>query len=191
MCICFDERFVSGTTFALPSLARAAAPGDLPLVTGLLGISDGFSVSLAVFQLVFSAIVSITLWRLSAWQRRYEGLEGKLHEATTRLVDERFRAMTHEVNSHVQGLLLALEEMKLRIQSGDAELRGLGERDQRIELQVAGRVEQIKDYIRDFAAGKQDLEKHQVSVDRKLSHVELKLSDLTSTVAVLNERVKE
>src|SRR3954469_5466836 len=160
-------------------------------ITLTLALSDGLSVSLAVFQLVFSAIVSISLWRLTAWQRRYEGLEGKLHEATTRLVDERFRAMTHEVNSHVQGLLLALEEMKQRVQTGDTELRGLTERDQRIELQVAGRVDQIKDYIRDYAAGKQDLEKHEASVDRKLCHVQMKLSDLASSVAVLNDRVKE
>jgi hypothetical protein len=156
-----------------------------------LALGDGFSVSLAVFQLVFSAIVSITLWRLSAWQRRYEGLEGKLHETTTRLVDERFRAMTHEINGHVQGLLLALEEMKVRIQNGDVELRGLGERDQRIELAVAAKIDLLKDYIRDFAAGKKDLEKHECAFERKLGTVEQKLVDLASTVAVISERVRE
>ena len=57
----------------------------------MLAISDNLTVFVAVFQLVFSAVVSITLWRLTAWQRRYEGLEDRLHEATTRLVDERFR----------------------------------------------------------------------------------------------------
>jgi hypothetical protein len=171
-------------------LALLAAPraisGALPLALG-----DGVSVSLAVFQLVFSAIVSITLWRLSAWQRRYEGLEGKLHETTTRLVDERFRAMTHEINGHVQGLLLALEEMKVRIQNGDVELRGLGERDQRIELAVAAKIDLLKDYIRDFAAGKKDLEKHECAFERKLGTVEQKLVDLASTVAVISERVRE
>jgi hypothetical protein len=154
----------------------------------VLGLSDALTVSLAVFQLVFSAIVSISLWRLTAWQRRYEGLEGKLHETTTRLVDERFRAMTHEVNSHVQGLVLALEDMKQRIHFGDAEVRGLGERDQRIELSLAGKVDAIKDYIRDNAANKKDLEKHEAAVDRKLGMVEQRLTDLTSSVAVLSER---
>jgi hypothetical protein len=161
------------------------------LLIGLpLALSDGFSVSLAVFQLVFSAVASLTLWRLSAWQRRYEGLEGKLHEATTQLVDERFRAMTLEVRGHVQGLLLALEEMKQRVQSGDTELRGLGERDQRIELSLAGRIDLLKDYIREHAAGKSDLEKHEASVERKLAAIEQRLSVLAGTVAVLHERVK-
>lgn len=146
---------------------------------------------LAIFQLVFSAIVSITLWRLTAWQRRYEGLEDRLHEATTRLIDERFRSMTHEVNSHVQGFLLTVEEMKQRIQLGDGELRGLSDRDQKIELALAIRIDQLKDYIRDTAATRKDLEKHETAVERKLGQVEMRLTDLTSTVAVLTERVKE
>ena len=174
---------------ALLEAREALAPAGAGTVT--LALSDGFSVSLAVFQLVFSAVVSVTLWRLSAWQRRYEGLEGKLHETTTRLVDERFRAMTHEINGHVQGLLLALEEMKVRIQNGDVELRGLGERDQRIELAVAAKLDLLKDYIRDYAAGKKDLEKHECAFERKLGTVEQKLVDLASTVAVISERVRE
>ena len=146
---------------------------------------------LAAFQLVFSAIVSITLWRLSAWQRRYEGLEDRLHETTTRLIDERFRAMTHEVNSHVQGFVLTVEEMKQRITHGDGEIRGLSDRDQKLELLLAARLDHLKDYLRDTAATKKDLEKHEVAVERKLGQVELRLGDLASTVAVLTERVKE
>ena len=154
-------------------------------------MQSNLPVFLAVFQLVFSAVVSLTLWRLAAWQRRYEGLEDRLHEATTRLIDERFRAMTHEVNSHVQGFLLTVEEMKQRIHLGDGELRGLSDRDQKLELLLAARLDQLKDYIRDTAATKKDLEKHEGSVERKLGQVELRLGDLTSTVAVLTERVKE
>ena len=157
----------------------------MPLATSNLPIF------LAVFQLVFSAVVSITLWRLTAWQRRYEGLEDRLHDATTRLIDERFRAMTHEVNSHVQGFLLTVEEMKQRIQLGDGEIRGLSDRDQKIELALSVRFDHLKDYIRDTAATKKDLEKHESTVERKLSQVELRLGDLTSSVAVLTERVKE
>jgi hypothetical protein len=156
-----------------------------------LALGDNLTIFLAAFQLVFSAIVSVTLWRLTAWQRRYEGLEDRLHDATTRLIDERFRAMTHQVNSHVQGFVLTVEEMKARLQAGDGELRGLSDRDQKIELALAARIDHLKDYIRDTAASKKDLEKHETAVERKLAQVELRLGDLTSTVAVLTERVKE
>ena len=172
-----------------PPLLPGAA--DLPALLPVLALTDGFAVSLAVFQLAFSAIVSVSLWRVTAWQRRYEGLEGKLHETTTRLVDERFRAMTHEDNSHVQGLVLALEEMKQRVHFADGEFRAMGERDQRIELTVVNKIDLLKDYIRDFAANKKDLEKHEYAFDRKLDQVEMRLGDLTSSVAVLSDRVKE
>ncbi len=157
----------------------------------MLLLSDNLTVPLAAFQLVFSFVVSLTLWRLTAWQRRYEGLEDRLHDATTRLIDERFRAMTHEVNSHVQGFLLTVEEMKQRIHLGDGEIRGLTDRDQKIELTLAMKLDHLKDYIRDTAASKKDLEKHESAVDRKLGLVEQRLGDLTSSVAVLTERVKD
>src|SRR3954470_17646225 len=156
----------------------------------LLALSDGWSVSLAVFQLGFSAVVSVTLWRLSAWQRRYEGLEQKLQEATARLVDERLRANAADAEAHVRGLVVALEELRARIQTGDAEFRAMGERDQRIELAVAAKLDLLKDYIREFAAGQKDLEKHESGVDRKLGQIEQRLGDLTATVAVLSDRVK-
>ena len=157
----------------------------------VLALSDNLTVFLAAFQLVFSGVVSLSLWKLTAWQRRYEGLEDRLHEATTRLVDERFRAMTHEVNGHVQGFLLTLEELKQRVRSGDDGIRTLGDRDQKIELSLAARFDQLKDYIRDTAASKKDLEKHESIVERKLGQIELRLGDLTGSVAVLTERVKE
>ena len=37
-----------------------------------VALSDALSVALALFQLAFSACVSVVLFRLTAWQRRYE-----------------------------------------------------------------------------------------------------------------------
>src|SRR5678815_4633994 len=94
-----------------------------------LALTDGLTVSLAAFQLAFGAIVSVALWRLTAWQRRYEGLEEKLHDATTRLIEERFGAMALQVDR----------------------------RDQRIELTLATRLDVLKDYIREACATRKDL----------------------------------
>ena len=81
--------------------------------------------------------------------------------------------------------------MKQRITHGDGEIRGLSDRDQKIELALALRIDHLKDYIRDTTASKKDLEKHETVVDRKLGQIEMRLGDLTSSVAVLSERVKE
>lgn len=157
----------------------------------LCAYADGVTVPLALFQLVFSAVVSLALLKLTAWQRRYEGIEDRLHEASCRLIDERFRAMTHEVRGHVQSFVLALDELKQRIQSGDAEVRGLGERDQRIELALACRLDTLKDYIRENTASKKDLEKHESAFDRKFTQVQDRMAQLSSALAVLTERVKD
>ena len=150
-----------------------------------LAASDGVTVFLAVFQLVFSAIVSVSLWRLTAWQRKYEGLEDKLHEASTRLIDERFAGMTRQFDRHVQTLVVGMDEMKQRMSFGDADVRALGERDQRIELTLATRIDLLKDYIRETAATKKDLERHEAGAERRLGVIEHRLTELSNTVSEL------
>ena len=155
-----------------------------------LALADSVTFCLAGFQLVFSAIVSVSLWRLTAWQRQYEGLENKLHEATSRLIEERFGGMTNLVDRHVQAFVAALDEMKQRMVFGDADVRALRERDQRIELSLATRLDLLKDYIREIAATKKDLEKHEVAAERRLAVLEERLSELAAVAAALTERMK-
>ncbi len=152
----------------------------------MLALSDGFTVSLAAFQLVFSGIVSVALWRLTAWQRRYEGLEAKLHDATTRLIEERFGGMTRQVDRHVQSFVAAMDDIKQRMVFGDADVRALGERDQRIELTLATRLDTLKDYIRETAATKHDLERHEAGAERRLCIIEQRLAELATVAARLN-----
>jgi hypothetical protein len=152
-----------------------------------LALSDPLTISLAAFQLVFSAVVSISLWRLTAWQRKYEGLEGKLHDATTRLIEERFGGVARQVDRHVESFIVSIDELKQRIHFGDADLRALGERDQRIELTLATRLDVLKDYIRETAATKKDLEKHEQGAERRLCVIESRLSEIGNVVAALKE----
>ena len=153
-----------------------------------LAASDSVTVFLAAFQLVFSAIVSVSLWRLTAWQRKYEGLEGKLNDASTRLIDERFASMTRAVDRHVQTLVVGMDEMKQRMVFGDADVRALGERDQRIELTLATRIDLLKDYIRETAATKKDLERHEAGAERRLGTLEQRLAELSAVAAELKAR---
>src|SRR5687768_12807661 len=156
----------------------------------LLALADSLPVPLAVFHLVFSPVVPVPLWRLTAWQRKYEGLESKLHEATTRLIEERFVATTSLVDRHVQAFVVAIDEMKQRMIFGDADVRALGERDQRIELTLATRLDLLKDYIRETAATKKDLERHEAGAERRLCVIEQRLSELATVVAGLKGQEK-
>jgi hypothetical protein len=148
----------------------------------LLALADSVPVSVAIFQFAFSAIVSVSLWRLTAWQRKYEGLEGKLHEATTRLIEERFGGIARQVDRHVESCVLAIAEIKQRGVFGDAALRARADRDQRIELTLATRLDLLKDYIREHAATKKDLDKHEVGAERRLCLIEQRLAELATAV---------
>ena len=155
-----------------------------------LALSDPVTVFLAGFQLVFSAIVSISIVRLSAWQRKYEGLESKLHDATARLIDERFGGVSGQVDRHVRAFVASLDEVKQRLFYGDADVRALGERDQRIELTLAARIDLLKDYIRETAATKKDLERHEAGAERRLATLEERLTELSCVVSGWTERMK-
>lgn len=163
----------------------------------LLALSDTASITLWAINITASVGITICLARVAAATRKFERLEDdrdkrvdllqeKLHKTATSLIDERFRSMTHELNGHVNNFGLTLESLKERIQSGDAELRGLGDRDQRIELAIAGKIESLKDYIRENTASKRDLEKHEQSQDRRLENVAQQVGKLSQDVAVLS-----
>lgn len=138
-------------------------------------VADVLAVPAVAFQLVFSAAVSLTLWRLAAWQRRYEGMEARLHDAAARLVDERFRGVTREVEAHVRGMSATLAEISQRMHADDAHVRALADRDLKVELTLAARIDLLKDFIRESAATKADLDRHEAAVDRRLAAIERQL----------------
>ena len=156
-----------------------------------LALSDALHVSLALFQLLFSAAVSVVLFRLTSWQRRYEGTEAKLQETASLLVEERFRGLTTEVRTHVQSFVGTLDEMRSRISAGDGAVRDLSDRDQRMELALGARIETLKDWMRDHSASKVDLARHENAFGRKLELVEGRLVELSNTVAAIGSRVLE
>jgi hypothetical protein len=154
-----------------------------------VALADALHVALALFQLGFSACVSVVLFRLAAWQRRYEGMEAELQDTANLLVEERFRALATEVRTHVQSFVGTLDEMRSRVSAGDGVIRDLTDRDQRIELALGARIETLKDWIRDNSANKADLARHEQVTGRKLELVERHLVELSNTVAAMSGRV--
>jgi hypothetical protein len=151
-------------------------------------LPDAWLVGFGIFQVTFSAAVSFAIWRLATAQRKYDMTEDRLHELATKLVDERFRAMTHEVNGHVQSFMSTLDMLKQQIQDGEQDFRVLGDRDQKIELAVAAKIDVLKDYIRDNAASKTDVKDHERSINAKLDRVGERIGELSERVAVLEHR---
>jgi septation ring formation regulator EzrA len=157
--------------------------------TVLAALPDTWIVGFEIFQLLFSAGLTLAVWKLSRVAGEFDDQDRKLHELATKLVDERFRAMTHEVNNHMQGLLNTIDELKSRLKDGDQTIDGLNERDQKIELAVAGKIDSLKDYIRDNTASKSDVRAHEQTVAGKFDRMGEKVEAMGREVAVLTSKV--
>ena len=142
-----------------------------------------------VVHLIVTISLGVGLYWLGGKARKFEGLENALQKTTEKLIEERLSRITHDFKNHMQPLNLALDEMKLRLKEGEADYRGLGDRDQKIELTLAGKIDALKDYIRENAASKEDLESHEKSMERKVEKIEGQIGDLRSDVAVLSDRM--
>jgi hypothetical protein len=105
-------------------------------------------------------------------------LKTSVHESTVRLIDERFRGISHEVRNHANGVMLAMDELKSRVKEGDLEGDTLAAAVHAIELKMRGWLDEMKDYIRINTASKEDAK-----------DLEKRVSILSEKVAVLTEKV--
>ncbi len=144
-----------------------------------------------VMQFCWSTILSLMLYKLSKNDTDVATLENRLHETTTKLVDERLRFVSHDIANHANALKLTMDSLKERIETGDGEFATLADRDQKIELSMAAKIDGLKDYIREHTASKTDVAQHQRSVDSKFEHTDEKISQLGQSVAVLAAQARD
>ena len=167
---------------------------------------------ISILALLISVAVTIVLWRLGNIIRKYERMEDKgerdmaevkkqLHDANVKLIDTRFREMTHELRNEMNALLGTAHETKEQLKQTAAETKerlkevdgiadGLNERDQKIELTIAAKFDALKDYIRESCASKADVKDHERAVHQHLSSMSRDVVQLGKEVAVLGEQVK-
>lgn len=171
----------------------------------VLALDDGTKFSLTlllgVWNTLLSGGITVVLFWITKTVKRYDRLEddGKaklkdmansLHEASTKLIDERFRAITHQVNGTANKFDLAVEDIKQRLQLGDGELRMLGSVDQKIEIQLIERIAVMKDWFVQNLASKGDLKEHEKSVGAKFDRMGERMETLAKEVAVLTDRAE-
>lgn len=150
----------------------------VPLIAGYASLASIDLEPSWIAQWVFNVIVAVLLYRLrrndevtDSLKKKVELSDEKQHELVAKLVDERFRAMSHEVNNHMQQFLSTIDEMKQRLQEGDGELRVLSERDHGLELKTLNALNDIKLHVVEKAATKEDLKRHEEQVEKKFNEL--------------------
>jgi chromosome segregation ATPase len=123
-------------------------------------------------QFFWNSIISVGLYRMSKADRNVEKLELNLHTLTEKLIDERMRRISHDLDNHVQGMVSTIDEVKDRLTQRDGALQSLGEKDHKIELEVLSRLSEIKQFVVERAASKDDLKEHERSMQTKVDRIE-------------------
>lgn len=156
-------------------------------------------IALSVLDILVSGGITLVLFRISQAVKRYDRLEDRsekqigemkisLHDTTTKLIDERFRSISHQVTNSGHGLAMVIDEIKERLKHGDGLIDALDDSDHRIELKMAGKLDELKDWIRDNAATRSDLEKHEENMNGRLNQLDGRVMELAKEVAVLSDR---
>jgi hypothetical protein len=138
----------------------------------MIADAGGADYAWRAIELVWSAGISYWMWRISSSHKDQKGLETRLHETTTKLIDERFRSMSHEVRNHMQVFISAIDEMKNKVKEADGEAKKLNDRDHEVELNVINKIDELKDYIRERAASASDLKRHEDNVNKRFEALE-------------------
>jgi len=128
--------------------------------------------------------------KIAAMEAAIGGASHANHELVEKLVDERFRAVSHEVRNVAQSLVNTIEEIKTRLSDGEGTFNALSQTDHQLELKLITRVDQLKDWMRETFAGRGDLKEHELSVTRKFEHLEKHLGEVSTQVAVLADKTK-
>ncbi len=138
---------------------------------------------------------------MRAWQKRdnadsatantVKGLEDRLHQASTKLIDERFRAISHEVNNHAQGLVTSIDAINQRLSDGEVNFDGLTNADHRLELKLGVQTHEITRFIAEHCATKDDLKDHDKEDIKRFDKIIEGQHQVSREVAVLVERVSK
>lgn len=149
--------------FALPPLAAASSLPELPSYIAWLFPVVVIGVA-AMF--LWNSVISLYIYRLSKFDRDVDGLKKELHEVAAKLVDERFRSMSHSINNHVQNFTSTLDKLSLTVREKEREIKDLSAEDWETRLQ----------FTKDTAT-KEDLRRHEDKVEEKLTQITDKIDE--------------
>lgn len=130
-----------------------------------------FRDGMMVLQFAVTVILSVVTGVLASKTRKIESLESRLESMVDLRIEEKFRMSAETMSLHIEPLIQRIDAACERLDDGEKEFDALGERNHGLELKTMTRVEQLHREILTGMASKIDLEKHQVSVERKIDRI--------------------
>lgn len=129
------------------------------------GDYEGLKLGLMVVSLIVSVLSSFgVLWigvrerarcrkedqwaaTILSWETKLAGAESKGEQLVERLVEERIRAASHEVNNHVTQFVNALNVLKEQASASAEQFKELNEADHANRLTLATQIAQLQNWM--------------------------------------------
>jgi uncharacterized protein YutD len=116
---------------------------------------DGNGMQIA--QWVFNAIVTAALAYVAAKNRQIAQLKSALKAMAEERIDQKFAGFEAACKLRQNLVDQRYEQMALRLQKGEENFDTLFESRQKAQLEMAAKIDALKDYIRDHCASKADV----------------------------------
>jgi len=130
---------------------------SVPLATIFAAVPDAWVIGFQIFTVIVQGTMAFAVAAIGQRQRKTEGLETRLMQQTDKLIDMRFSAIHAETVNSMKLLTLTLEQLQKRLDGGDEELESLLLGKHAIELKIERMFAELKDYVRENSASKDDV----------------------------------
>lgn len=113
-------------------------------------------------------------------------LSEQLHEANTKLLDERDRRISHSMNNHVQSMNGAIEIWRKRIEVSETQIASLTNARAHAEVELIKAINQLREFVRECAPTRKEFDK----VSDELSTLSTKVEQLARETINLDDMRK-
>jgi hypothetical protein len=162
------------------------------LLPNLIAVSDPVEITLVIVEaLIGVATIWAMIWlsRLSHRQDEQDKLKDRLESQTEQSVEQKFKAVKDSLEVQIKSLATMLEKIEGRLGKGDDEFDAINDRDHELELKTLLAVQDVKNYVVQNAASKDDLRGHQETTDRKLEGIVSQLSKHSTALGIIGSQV--
>lgn len=112
-------------------------------------------------------VLAVFVFRAQGWRDYLDSLKAELRESNRRELDNWFA------------------DVKRRLECGDEEFDDLNSRSTQMEIRIVKAVGDLKDWMRETFASRQDLKSHELSVATKFERLDEHQSQMSKDLAVL------
>jgi septal ring factor EnvC (AmiA/AmiB activator) len=147
---------------------------------------------LVVTDLVIGTVtigVTVGLFWLSARTAKLERLENDVETKNEKLVAQQLLSHTNPLKTSIDALTREIAGIHKRLDEGDGDFKDIANNRLSMSVQLEKRFGDLKTFMAETFASRDDLKDHEKSVSEKFQQVTRETADIGKQVAVLSDRM--